>query len=121
MSDEARRAILARRARFVAAALASAGLAAGLTQCGGKTERDGGGSDAGSDVAPQPCLGMPQQDAEPRPCLEPPEPDAEPQPCLGMPLPDAEPQPCLDVEWDAGDDVSPQPCLSAPQDPDAGG
>lgn len=119
MNRDAKKEILARRARFVAAALAGAGLAAGLSQCGGKTDRDTGAGDAGSDVAPNPCLGMPQPDAEPRPCLEPPEPDAGPEPCLGALPPDAEPQPCLDIEVDASD-AEPQPCLSAPQDPDAG-
>lgn len=96
MSDDAKRAILARRARFLAAAIAGVGVAA----CGGETEGpspqpclepaiDAG--DAGDDGAPEPCLGMPA-------------PDAEPEPCLSAPAPDAEPAPCLDVEpADGGD------------------
>lgn len=129
--DDAKRIILARRARFVRAALTSAGLsAAAVHGCGGETE---GGprvclepsldGSADADAEPQPCLGaLPPDagDAEPQPCLEPPLPDAgdaafdgnvldadaEPQPCLEPPLPDAAP--------DA--DAEPQPCLSAPFD-----
>ena len=87
-NDEAKRLILARRARFVAAALA--GIAAA---CGGSTD----------DTDPKPCLsiqpgdgGPPTDsasDAEPQPCLEPLPPDAsddaEPQPCLSPLPPDA--------------------------------
>jgi hypothetical protein len=94
MSD-AKRAILARRARFVAAAIASV-----TVSCGGET----------SDPSPQPCLepavdaGDAGDDSAPEPCLGMPAPDAEPQPCLSAPAPDAEPAPCLDVEPpDAGD------------------
>ena len=47
MSDrESKRVILARRARFVAAALASAGIVAGAVACG-DTESDGGGGTGG--------------------------------------------------------------------------
>ena len=92
--DEARRQILNRRARFVTAALASAGLAASAQSCGGQTERDGSKGDAGADVSPQPCL-IVAQDAEPQPCLKV-QWDAEPRPCLEAPPPeDAAPQPCL--------------------------
>lgn len=86
---DARRAILNRRARFVAAALASAGLVAGAQSCGGQTEREGNKSDAGEDTSlPQPCLAA----------------ETGPQPCLGMPQEDASPQPCLDVPIDASTD-----------------
>ena len=96
--DSARRLILARRARFVAAALASVAATTGVAMstegCGGGVEQTGEQSDGGtSEAAPQPCLRK--------------APDA------------AEPQPCLDVlppEEDAGADAQPQPCLFAPLD-----
>lgn len=106
-ADDARRLILARRARFIAAALASVAVTgAGAEACGGSTE-------------PEPTT----QDAGPRPCLDPPNTSSSsssssgtPQPCLAPPLPeDAGPKPCLDVAYDAG----PQPCLSPPA-PDSG-
>jgi hypothetical protein len=79
--DEAKRVILMRRARFVAAALA--GLNAAM--CGGETD----GPSAGVPVAvddggtPQPCLsatappdaGASDADAAPQPCLSPLPPD----------------------------------------------
>ncbi len=105
--DDAKRAILARRARFVTAALASAGLAAAaLSGCGGETDRDQKKqtSDAG-DAAPLPCLGTPAPDADPAPCLSAPAPDSGPEPCLGAPAPDASPEPCLDFDPDASFDV----------------
>lgn len=87
--DGARRDILARRARFVAAALASVGLVTGAVACGGDTKRDGkrtaDAGDAG-DAAPEPCLGAPA-DASPEPCLGV-TPDASPEPCLSPPAPD---------------------------------
>lgn len=124
-NDDAKRLILARRARFVAAALASvaastAGLTAGLEGCGGETSEriDGGASSSTTSSGnPQPCLSV--QDPNPQPCLSPPlEPvdasagddGAPPQPCLSPP------QPCLKIALDSG---NPQPCLSMPP-PDAG-
>ncbi len=84
-SDPDRAAILARRQRFIALALA--GLA-------GATTLDG--------CAPKPCLDVSTpQDADPQPCLsvspDPTEPEPKPQPCLSPPepKPDAQPQPCL--------------------------
>jgi hypothetical protein len=89
--------ILARRARFVAAALASVaattGVALGTEACVGGAE-DGEEVDGGtSDAAPQPCLTKAPDD-------------------------DASPQPCLDIELpkDAAADADPQPCLFAPLD-----
>ncbi len=90
--DDARRLILARRARFVAAALASvavtAGVAAGTEACGGGVEQ----TDAGSDAAPRPCLDIVPDDAAPRPCLDiapdASDDDAGPKPCLAPPLDD---------------------------------
>ena len=94
--DSARRLILARRARFVAAALASVaattGVAVGTEACVGgadnREEVDGGTSDA----APQPCLTTAPDDASPQPCLD------------------------IELPKDAGADADPQPCLFAPLD-----
>jgi hypothetical protein len=87
--DDAKRAILARRARFIAAALAGVtATATAIEACGGETT----GGDSRSDAA------------APRPCLEPP-----PQPCLGA-LP-----PPRDASTDADADAKeepPKPCLS---------
>ena len=60
-ADDARRVILARRARFVALALASAGVAAG---CGGETDGGteqtmGSGGMQATGGEPQVCLSMP--------------------------------------------------------------
>src|SRR5688500_18363927 len=85
-SDDARRLILARRARFLASALASLSVA---VACGGGTE---------SEANPQPCLrkvpdGGMSADAEPQVCLGPTQQDAgkdgEPQVCLSPKPPDA--------------------------------
>jgi hypothetical protein len=77
MSEDARKKILARRATFVAAALAG-------VACG-KEPRE----------SPQPCLSVPFIPAEAS------APDAEPRPCLTpMPSPTedaAPPKPCLSV------------------------
>jgi hypothetical protein len=89
-TDDAKRLILARRARFVAAAVA--GLAAA---CGGGTD----------DTKPTPCLDPVMRDSGA---------DAEPQPCLVPLLPDAS----TDDASDADTGV-PQPCLSQ-LPPDAG-
>lgn len=94
MSDDAKRAILARRARFVAAALAGVSIA-----CGKEAAK------------PEPCLEpMIDRDAEPMPCLSPPpmpveEEDAgAPRPCLEIAPPPksaqtASPRPCLTPVW----------------------
>jgi hypothetical protein len=82
-NDDAKRLILARRARFVAAALAGVAVACG-----------------GSEAEPEVCLsplaprdaGGDAADAQPQPCLEPTfdaGKDAEPQPCLSPLPPDA--------------------------------
>lgn len=107
MNDDSKKMILARRARFVAAALAGVGVACGKEQ-----------------AQPQPCLSQVYvaPDAEPMPCLSPPvyvppdaeatkddaggpvdagsaEPDAaRPMPCLSpRPNPTQPPRPCLSV------------------------
>lgn len=85
-NDDAKRLILARRAKFVAAAIAGMAVA-----CGGSADpepclspvlqpRDAG-PDADADTQPQPCLDVsaPEdagKDAEPQPCLSPLPPDA---------------------------------------------
>ena len=85
--EEAKRIIFARRARFVAAAVAGLNLA----MCGGKSEDN-----------PQPCLSVinePADSGNPQPCLsqvrdpvdaaaDAADADAEPQPCLSPPPPD---------------------------------
>ncbi len=94
--DETRRIILARRARFLAAALASvsaAGMAAGAEACGGTVDEqhaDGG--------EPKPCLGITA--------------DAQPQPCLSRIPDDAASDAGSDASLDA--DAEPQPCLAPP-------
>lgn len=107
-ADDAKRLILARRARFVAAALASVAVTGSAVDCGGEKEPEPA-VDAGN---PQPCLKVynpntsSSSSGTPQPCLAPPEPT------------DAGPQPCLDVAYDAGPaDAAPQPCLSPPKDP----
>jgi hypothetical protein len=79
VSDETRKIILARRARFVAAALATAALGA---SCAKQTGGD-----------PAPCLSQPYQEDDggppPEPCLSPP-----PEVCLEP----VGPEVCLSVE-----------------------
>jgi len=130
--DDARRIILARRARFVAAALASAGIA--TASCGGETSGDGspepclsigasggqyndagtGGQQAGAGGMPMPCLspppgGMYGAGGMPQPCLE-----VVPTGGAGGTASDAGPD-----ATDAGpaplDAAIPVPCLSIPQ------
>ncbi len=124
--DLDREAILARRRRFMAAALS--GLV--MTQCASTAQPclrvgqdsavdTGSPGDTGRDTGPQPCLTVDAAldtgrdagfDVGPQPCLEPPL-DA------GF---DTSPQPCLSVAIDAGPpDAGPLPCLS-PLPPDSG-
>lgn len=92
--DELKKRILGRRARFIAAALTSAGIGV-APACGGETvpqvclspQREDSGVDADADATPQACL-------------TPLEPDA------GL---------------DATADGAPQPCLAPPQDSGGGG
>jgi hypothetical protein len=81
MTDDDRKTILARRARFIAAALATAGIAtSSAPACGGETDDQKarsdagvGGSAEGTGGAPQPCLGaLPDggTGGEPLPCLD---------------------------------------------------
>lgn len=104
--DDTRRIILGRRARFLAAALASvsagAGVASATDACGGTVEQP----------APEPCLGAPYN------------PDAQPQPCLSKIAEDAgqDADAALDGASDAAfdADAEPQPCLAPPPGSDGG-
>jgi hypothetical protein len=96
--DDVKRLILARRARFVAAALASLTTA----MCGGQTS---GTSSSGD---PEPCLS---------PRCEP--PNCDPQPCLAQVPTDSGRDAPTDGPKDGSDDADdagPLPCLSPPLD-----
>jgi hypothetical protein len=111
--DDAKSLILARRARFIAAALASAGLAAGsMAACGGGSEDDrtdqvgvgGGGHDA---------------QAEPQVCLSPLPPDAGMPPDVATVDAGSETSEDVMMPSDANADSDdadglPQPCLAPP-------
>ena len=108
--DEDREAILKRRSRFVAAALAGIAGASLMAAC------------SGEDASPVPCLSGPcrdcgdASDARPQPCLSQFPPDSGDSGDSGAPG-DAGP----DTGDDSGDasDAQPQPCLSPPP-PDSG-
>ncbi|MBL8718901.1 MAG: hypothetical protein JNL79_23160 [Myxococcales bacterium] len=127
MSDEPRRRILERRARFVTAAIASAGLAAcrpclSIEPLDGDARFDAGGADATTqpDAAAQVDAGSPETGSPPPvPCLSPVPadtgtqaiPDAgsqgsaadagpAPMPCLKIAPPKAPPKACLDVPYE---------------------
>ncbi len=95
--DDAKKIILARRARFVAAAVASVGIACGKTEAG---------------PAPMPCLSVTIPSDGEAPASDPGPP---PMPCLS-PLPaDAA---AFDPPSDAGADATiPVPCLSIRRPP----
>jgi hypothetical protein len=102
--EEARKKILARRATFVAAALAGVS-----TACG----KEPG-------PPPQPCLSVlaPVEDAGPEPGLSPapppsrPEEGGVPMPCLKVAAPTEGPKTApSNVEEDAGPKPPPRPCL----------
>jgi len=87
MSDDQKKIVLARRAKFVAAAVASVGIACGKEQA----------------EPPRPCLSQVYvpPDAEPQPCLspvavEPPDAATE-DAAMPMPSDAATPVPCLSV------------------------
>ena len=134
--EEARRIILARRARFVAVALVSAGV--GTAACGGQTNDRSSpqpclslAATGGTGGVPQPCLSIALTGGAPQVCLGVPVGGAVayggsyaaggmPQPCLqpppggtygagGVPQPDAGPS---DAAADAPRDAAPVPCLS---------
>ena len=133
--DESKRIILSRRARFIAAALASAGLAANPACSGDVDESDkvaaggaggsggagaggggrGGTAQDGGNDGPQVCLspmaGAGGTAAAGGTAGAPFDANAEPVPCLEPPF-DAGPMPCLSPPLDA----EPAPCLKAPID-----
>jgi hypothetical protein len=101
-NDESRKLVLARRARFVAAALA--GVAAStapfaLEGCGGETTED-------KEAGPQPEWIRPKDAGK----------EAGPQPCLSV---DADVSDPVDTGADGGEeeDAGPKPCLAPPVDP----
>lgn len=85
-NDDAKRLILARRAKFVAAAIAGIAAACGGAEADPEPclsrvlEPRDGGPDANGDAEPRPCLDVSpvdaSDDAEPQPCLSPLPPDA---------------------------------------------
>ncbi len=123
--DESKRIILSRRARFIAAALASAGLAANPA-CGGNTDdsestSNGGGGGSGGQTRDA----NRDRNDEPQVCLQPPggfggvggvgggpiDAPSEPTVCLSI---------GIDARADAPDaasdaDAAPQPCLVPPK------
>ncbi|MEZ4408147.1 MAG: hypothetical protein R3A52_16970 [Polyangiales bacterium] len=142
--DEDREAILARRKRFIASALAGLAMVSSANCSTSQTclrialpedaQEDVTDASDAADSTPQPCLSRPPDDvpivtdapdAGPQPCLTPPldVPDVPEVPDTGPDAPDVGPQPCLtpplDVPAtpDAGDDdATPMPCLSLPLD-----
>lgn len=87
--DDAKRAILVRRARFVAMALAGAGLVVSTADCGGDSNQDkSDAASGGGGGTPQPCLSPPAGGGS----------GGTPQPCLA-----AEVGPPPDVDTDADD------------------
>lgn len=98
--DEDRRAILARRSFFVAAAVAGLARAQmGCAACLSPTTNFDSIEDSGAETAPQPCLGMPLEDSG-RDAS-----DAAPQPCLTAPPLDAgDASDASDASDDAGAD-----------------
>jgi len=94
MSDDCKRRILARRAKFMMAAIAASGVA-----CAKVDEGPQPTTDAAADTRPNVCL------------------SADAEPCLGI---SADAEPCLEPPYDAGTDTGPEPCLAPPPDPDGG-
>ena len=105
-NDDSKKLTLARRARFVAAALASVAAtttAAGLEACGGESS-ESRFDDGGADTSPQPCLFVPNPN--PNPCLS-----------IDSAVPDVDlPDGGSDDDGgdggDGGKDAEPQPCLA---------
>lgn len=105
-NEDAKQAILRRRARFMALALASAGVVAtGAQACGGDTSSDTSNHEA--DANPEPCLSrMPEDSSIPQPCLGRPYPEDASEDASDASVEDAP----VDVESDA--DAGPRPCLT---------
>lgn len=105
MSDDHKRAILMRRAHFVAMAVASAGLAGSAVDCGGQSSSDDSNVSGGTGGTAQPCLSAPAgggTGGTPQPCLTGGAggTGGTPQVCLEQPLPDGG----LDAPADAPED-----------------
>lgn len=109
--DDVKARILARRAKFLAAALSGAGLAAtaalvpGLAACG-----DDQVTEPADGAAPQPCLSPLAPDSGGVPPDASPD-GANPQPCLS-PLPPDAGDDAGDASDDAAGDAEPMPCLA---------
>jgi hypothetical protein len=95
---ESKKRILARRAKFMMAAIAMSGVA-----CAKVDEDPKPTTDAATDTRPNVCL------------------SADAEPCLGVAY-DSEPMPCLEppLEDTGVADTSAEPCLAPPPDPDGG-
>ncbi|MBI2393846.1 MAG: hypothetical protein HYV09_30015 [Deltaproteobacteria bacterium] len=109
--SDAKKRILARRARFMAAAIAATGIACAKVE-------EGPPSDAAIvDAQPEGCL-SPPWDSGAEPCLGAPYEDTGPSVCL-EPEYDSGPEPCLDPAWDSGvfdTDAEPSVCLKMAPD-----
>jgi hypothetical protein len=111
--------ILSRRARFIAAAVAGAGLVQG---CEAQACLDVAYEpDAAEDGKAQACLKVAMdaagEDVGPQGCLQPPWDAAEDaEPHADAADEDAGPQMCLEAPWDAAEDAEPQMCLQPPPD-----
>jgi hypothetical protein len=100
--DEDRRAILARRNRLIAAALASVA----ATGCYESHTADAG--------TPAPCLRV--DAGRPDPCLGAPLDAGDPMPCLSRVFDAGDPTPCLTIKPVEDGGPKPGPCLGAPFD-----
>lgn len=107
--DEPRKRILARRAKFIAAAMAGLGTATACDRCGGPGASPGPCLSV-SVVVPDAGATIEEDAAPPRPCLE----------IMDSPLDAGRPHPCLSIIMpqarDAGattqDAALPRPCLT---------
>jgi hypothetical protein len=99
MNEDSKKRILARRAKFMMAAIAASGVA-----CAKIDDDPRPTTDAATDTRPNACL------------------SADAEPCLGVAYDagsDTEPMPCLEPPIDDTglvDDAEPMPCLSPPPD-----
>jgi len=108
-NDDAKKIILARRARFVAAAMTSVGIACGNSA----TPPEAPVSPASTETARPDEYAVPPDAAPPPDNAQPPDAGPMPLPCLSPPPPPASvpPAPCLSP---------PAPCLTPRLPPDAG-
>ncbi len=122
--QDPRQAILARRKRLIAAALAGAGLVVGSAACKDDATRETG--QQSSSTAPLPCLTMDPRDATAAPCLKAPAPDVADAAAkendagiadAGKALPKLPPGPCLAAPRPCLTTVPPKVCLKPTQPP----